>query len=179
MLNASIAGKLAVIFILCIGSDGHTQMSSTSSTPKPELLIETVPPPTYPPMALAAHVSGDVRVEVVVLPDGELKSIGVLSGASMLRQATIDKAKLTQFECEQCSQAGSTFDVVYRFELGEARSCEVEDHSYPRATKTGNMITITERPFSTCDPSSSMSEIKVRSIRCLFLWKCRREEIAY
>jgi TonB family protein len=175
MLNTVTILRIAImIFLFAVSCASGAQISPTPAK-QSELRIAELPPASYPPMALAAHVSGDVELEAVVRLDGTLESVAVLSGPAMLKQAAVAKARETRFGCEQCSQAATTFHIVFRFELGEARSCEVQDSSYPRITQSANAITITERPFGTCDPSVSLTRTRVRSIRCLFLWRCKWE----
>jgi len=67
--------------------------------------------------------------------------------------------------------------MTYNFELGEAVYCqdvEVYDRKpYLKVTQTENTITVLDRPvgeIGECDPPVTL--IKVRSLRCLYLWHC-------
>jgi TonB family protein len=53
--------------------------------------------PVYPPIALAAHVQGDVEVRVTVDLDGSIKATQV-AGPSMLKGAATDAAKQWRFK---------------------------------------------------------------------------------
>ncbi len=49
--------------------------------------------PVYPPIARAAHVTGDVLLSFQIQTDGHVSRIRVLSGPAMLQQAAIDAVK--------------------------------------------------------------------------------------
>jgi hypothetical protein len=164
--------KILPLFLFGVSYSLQGQALQSPSAVQTELRITQLPSPSYPPMALAAHVSGDVELKVVVRLDGTMDSVEALSGPPMLKQAAIYKAKQSHVECEHCSEATMPFRIIYRFELGETRFCDVQDGSYPRVTQAPNTVTITERPFGTCDPSVSITRTRVRSKRCLFLWEC-------
>jgi TonB family protein len=54
--------------------------------------------PVYPPIASAAHVSGDVALQIWVGENGSVKHIAVLSGPPMLQEAAIDGVKQWKFK---------------------------------------------------------------------------------
>jgi protein TonB len=56
------------------------------------MLIRQVPP-TYPPLAKQARVSGEVRLRLVVGTDGAVKEVTVVSGHPLLIQAAIDAVR--------------------------------------------------------------------------------------
>lgn len=55
---------------------------------KPLVLKKSLP--IYPPIAAAAHVSGDVRIQVNVGPDGKASKPVALSGPPMLLETSIE-----------------------------------------------------------------------------------------
>jgi TonB family protein len=135
--------------------------------------IAKLPLPSYPPIARAAHVSGDVVLKIALRGDGTIDSVEALSGPPMLRQPAIDIAKQTQFQCGGCNGSTTSFRVTYRFEFGPALYCpETRDSSYPRVTQSMDTVTIADQPFGTCDPASVIERVRARSAKCLFLWKC-------
>ena len=160
--------------LLCIVLPGAAlaQNAASEHTPQFGFSITKLPPPTYPPIALAAHVSGGVVLSISLRPDGAVDSAQAVSGPAMLRDSAINSAKQTQFECLSCDGAIATFRLVYIFELGPSIMCEPRDISYPRVTQLENNITIAAQPFGTCDPMATNSRIQVRSAKCAFLWKC-------
>jgi hypothetical protein len=109
-------------------------------------------------------------LKIAIRPDGVIDSVEAVGGPPMLRQAAIESAKRSQFECMACNGVNATFQLIYRFELGPSITCDAPDNSYPRMTHSANIVSITAQPFGTCDPAAD--RIRVRSARCLFLWKC-------
>jgi TonB family protein len=55
-------------------------------------------PPVYPVLARQANISGVVRVEVTVAPDGNVKDPKVLGGHPLLVGAALDALKKWRFE---------------------------------------------------------------------------------
>ncbi len=157
---------LCVVFF----STAWTQAPTSQGEPQVGFTITKLPPAIYPPIALAAGVSGDVVLKVALRPDGVVDSVEAVSGPLMLRQPAIENAKQAQFECVTCNGATTTFQMVYRFDLGPSITCDPPDSSYPRVTRSANIVMIAAQPFGTCDPAAD--RIPVRSARCLFLWKC-------
>jgi TonB family protein len=78
------------------------------------VLVEK-PAVAYPPIAKAAHVTGDVVVRFSIKDDGRTSSIEVISGALMLRSAVADKIKDWRFEVPLPLNAQRDFEAVYTF----------------------------------------------------------------
>ena len=53
--------------------------------------------PTYPPIAKAAHVSGEVVLKLDVAADGRVSSVSALSGPLMLQKGTVEAAQQWRF----------------------------------------------------------------------------------
>ena|SRR5438128_2423389 len=49
--------------------------------------------PVYPELAKKMHISGAVRMELNVDPEGEVKDVTVLKGHALLRDAAVSAAK--------------------------------------------------------------------------------------
>jgi hypothetical protein len=151
------------------------------SATSPTVVIADLSPLSYPPLARAAHVWGDVIVLVNLRRDGFADSATVLSGPQMLRQVALESALKTRLKCDDCAGSPATSQIVYKFELGEAIYCSqsVEpskdgkpERPYPQLTYTSNVVNVYDRPFGTCDYAADIESTRTRSIRCLFLWKC-------
>jgi len=88
------------------------------STARQSLIKQTEP--VYPPIARAAHVAGDVAIQLQIDTSGHVISTKVLSGPPMLRQASIDAVKTWEFK--PFEQAGQPVEVsatiVIPFSLG-------------------------------------------------------------
>lgn len=135
-----------------------------------ELTIVDLTTPIYPPMALAARVSGEVKLDVTLGEGGIPSAVAVQSGPPMLRQAAIESATRSKFQ-ENIENTGSVHPVTYRFVLDRPTKCE-RDNSYPRVIHEGDLVTITEQPALICDPATSIETVRFRSAKCLYLWKC-------
>ena len=61
-------------------------------------LVNTRKKPTFPPIAIMAHVNGAVVLQVLVGKSGEVQKAAVLSGPPMEQQAAIDAAKKWSFK---------------------------------------------------------------------------------
>ena len=69
----------------------------------PPKLLKAVNP-VYPPDAMRGYITGDVRVDAVVDPDGRIGALKILGGPMLLRQAAVDALK--QYEYAPATQAG-------------------------------------------------------------------------
>jgi len=88
--------SLSLLF-LAITAAAHAQ----SAPPPPQTIdpepaathLLTHPDPIYPPIARAAHVTGDVQLRLQIDPTGHVTAIKTLSGPPMLIGAATDAAK--------------------------------------------------------------------------------------
>jgi len=55
-------------------------------------------PPKYPPLARQLKLSGKVRVEVIVSPDGRVKGTRILGGNPLLADAALDAIRMWRYE---------------------------------------------------------------------------------
>ena len=144
--------------------------SGTFLGQEPQLPIIKLEATRYPPMALAARVSGDVILNVRLASDGSTSAVTVESGPAMLRPTAIDSATHSQFRGKTENGAGE-YHLVYRFVLDQPTSCGHDD-SYPRVKHDANAVTITEQAAMLCDPAFVIDTVRFRSAKCLYLWKC-------
>lgn len=145
------------------------------------VVITKLSTPVYPLIARLAHVYGEVDVTVGIRRDGSVDSAVVNSGPRLLWDAALESARRSQFECRQCSQAVTPYLLTYTFQLGPPEVCAEgvvktnsttdDNETYPQVVRSQNHITVTDRAFGTCDLAAETPR-KVRSIKCLFLWKC-------
>ena len=134
----------------------------------------------YPPLAKQTRIAGDVQLALVVRADGSIESASVMSGHPLLKQAALDSAQHSQFVCKDCGKQPRPFQMTYSFQLGPTVYCaessvptkaDEQEESYPRVLQAENHITLYDRPVGTCDmPGGEIP--KVRSIKCLYLWRC-------
>lgn len=139
----------------------------------------------YPEMARRARVAGTVQLNVIVRSDGTVESVTVVSGHPMLNPFAVESARQTEYDCNGCKQL-TPYLMTYNFELGEALYCKgidangyaiYDQSSYQRVSHSSNTVTIYDRPFATCDPTVTTSFTKIRSAKCLWLWRCGRRTV--
>jgi TonB family protein len=77
--------------------------------------------PVYPAIAQAAQVQGDVVFKVELAPDGLVRSMKVISGPPMLRQATSDALKQWRYQPfhDGAAAIAVTGNVLVRFTLAD------------------------------------------------------------
>ena len=171
------------------------QSAADPDRPKAQAEIVTAFHVTYPPIATAAYVSGDVKLAVHLRADGTSSDVSVVSGPQMLRGIAIEGARKNTYLCRSCTESGADVDLTYSFKLGPANGCGEGgvDSSFPRFTHSGNSITIGARPHLICDPAAPrftnsgdaitieaqsylianpVARLRARSSKCLFLWHC-------
>jgi TonB family protein len=165
--------KLAVCLLLIEAlAATRGQDAPADHAPPIEHRITKLPPPSYPSIALAAHVWGRVVLNITILQDGTVTSTDVISGPPMLREAAVESAKETRFKCADCASGTTSFRIVVSYELTDPYYCGPADRSYPRILQSAGIITITGQPAGTCDLEGTVDKVRTRSAKCLYLWKC-------
>lgn len=143
------------------------------------IVLSRLSPPVYPPLARTARIEGEVRVLIVIDPEGETKSASIVSGNQLLQQAALQSAEQSKFECKGCT-ASAQYEVVYSFELLPGKCpdeqkfvSKVPDGSRELgASQSGNRVVVVAEQacIGVCDAMIRLQ--KVRSLKCLYLWKC-------
>lgn len=77
--------------------------------------VKTKVPPSYPEIARKMGLSGTVKLEVVVMPNGNVKDTKVIGGHPILVNAAVDAVKKWKFET---ASGESTGTVEFRFDPG-------------------------------------------------------------
>jgi TonB family protein len=138
---------------------------------KGQVTLTELFPPAYPPLARQTRISGDVQLVLKIQQDGSLDSVEVTSGHPLLQQAAVESAKRSRFDCIRCGQGLTPYRLVYTFLFVDIEHCcSTNLDSLPEPSRSENHITVFTRPMCTCDPA--MTTVRVRSIKCLYLWHC-------
>ncbi len=103
--------------------------------------------PMYPPIAQVSQVKGDVVAKVEIATDGQVRSIQVISGPPMLRQATADAIKKWRYQPFHQNDPGTSIsvsgNVLVRFTLND----KPEVHTPHESTANGSYsLTLTFPP---------------------------------
>src|SRR6266513_1400525 len=89
--------KLAVATtaaLVCSGASGFAQSGSTDESKRK---VEAKKAPLYPDLAKRMNVAGKIKIEVVITPEGRVKSTRVVGGNPLLVQACQDAVKEWKF----------------------------------------------------------------------------------
>ncbi len=76
---------------------GTHALAQSSGAEEGKRKIKTKVSPTYPELAKRMNVAGKVRIEVIITPDGRVKSTRALGGHPLLVQASINAVKEWRF----------------------------------------------------------------------------------
>src|SRR5438270_5531546 len=68
--------------------------------------------PAYPELARKMNVTGIVRLEIVIAPNGSVRSANVLGGHPLLTASAIDAVKMWQYDS---ASESTTTTVVFNF----------------------------------------------------------------
>jgi len=89
--------KLAVATTAALIFSGICGFAQSSSIDESKRKVKTKTAPLYPDLARRMNVSGKVKIEVVITPDGHVKSTRVVGGHPLLVQACQDAVKEWKF----------------------------------------------------------------------------------
>jgi TonB family protein len=76
---------------------GATVFAQSSATDESKRKVKTKVSPVYPDLARRMNVTGKVKIEIVVTPEGRVKSTRVVGGHPLLVQACQDAVKEWRF----------------------------------------------------------------------------------
>ena len=157
-----------------IAQDAPAQTVS-AGTQQTGVVLVKLSPPVYPPLASQARITGNVEIQLSIRKDGSVASAELFSGHPMLAPAALLSAKQSQFECKGCSAEVNSYMLTYTFHVeGECRfgpHCEYVE-SPPKLEQSPGSVVLTVEPTCECDPAETITIVKHRSMRCLYLWKC-------
>jgi hypothetical protein len=130
---------------------------------EPQVILRKLFPPVYSPLARRAHALGDVHLRVSIHSDGSIDAVSVIDGSPVLRQAALDSAKQSQFECKDCRESDHLVEgtFTYSFRVSPEQepadsNCCLEDRASPdkvlntQASQSDERITIAISPVCIC-----------------------------
>jgi TonB family protein len=87
-----LAMSVAAVALLASGASAQQ-----SNTDEGKRKVKTRTSPTYPELARRMNVSGKVKIEVIITPDGHVRSSRVIGGHPLLVQSCQDAVKEWKF----------------------------------------------------------------------------------
>jgi TonB family protein len=165
-----LASAIAAVAILSDGLGSAAGQATESVHANPgEVVATRLVPPTYPPIAASARVSGEVEVRVGVGPDGRVESAVIVRSVPLLDAAALDAARKSEFQCSACAAPVTPYTLVYAFRLDAPNQSAADT---PQAEQTGPA----QSRVSVVAPLQPLyilfSSTRIRSAKCLFLWSC-------
>ena len=124
----------------------------------------------YPPIAGSARVGGTVTVRVGVRPDGSVSETTLLQDVPLLSDAAVNAASGATFECRQCTEPATPHTITFVFSI----LASLDSPPPPVLKQTGDAsseVTIFSQSYL-CDHCGGREPPRVRSARCLWLWRC-------
>jgi TonB family protein len=177
--TTAIALGLCVLFLVsqttCAG-----QGVSGADSPQNGAVLTKLVQPIYPPVARAARITGEVDLVLTVRTDGAVDSVVVTSGHPLLKESAVASARQSQFECRGCTGQFKKYRLVYTFNIEGECECEPREtpsikkepqQAYPQFPDAQNRVTVVAQVLCICDPAAT-TKIRVRSAKCLYLWRC-------
>jgi hypothetical protein len=158
----------------------QAQSASAPDTLHAGVALSKLSPPVYPRSAQIARIEGDVDLTVRILIDGSVDSVMPLSGHVMLRQAAIDSAQHSRFQCIDCIEPVTTYALRYSFKISPrdpTKACDAAAEVPPPSPEVDvvrHEVTVFAWQIRTCDPVVTL--VRVRSAKCLYLWRCSRRQ---
>jgi protein TonB len=107
-IRALFLSLLLVVPAVLVAQSPNTPQQMNEKEARKHLLDH--PKPSYPPIARAAHVWGDVRIAVLIDSEGKISEEKFISGPPMLQQAALEAVKHWTFT--PFTTAGPTQEVV-------------------------------------------------------------------
>jgi hypothetical protein len=171
------------IFLVCVlaatattyAVEGSQSPAENASIPKQnEVVLTKLSNPVYPQLAKQARVAGDVELKLRIRSDGAVESADAISGPAMLREAALASSRQSKFECRNCSDDAGSYRLTYSFQLVPTEygaDCQITSNpAYPQVVQSQKRVTVIDRATGFCDLGATIT--KVRSVKCLYLWKC-------
>jgi len=169
----AVAASLSVI--------AQTADRALNSNPqRAHAVLRAFSQPTFPEQGKIANVAGEVKVIVMVYPDGK-SDAHIEVGIPLLNQAALDSAKQSQFVCDGCNEP-SQYVLVYSFERtndgdccnNALRSPVHVNQMQPSVDEQGRpetRVVVSTAHFCICD-DNGYGGTRIRAPKCLYFWKC-------
>lgn len=142
-----------------------------------EIVLTKLFPPAYPFAARQGLLAGTVKLHLSIRKDGSLADVVALSGPSILKEAAVESAQKSQFDCRQCGSAIVGYYLSYKFELPGQLSVVGDECSKnplrddPDVTYSEGQVTVVPPKWCPSGPDCPPPQ-KIRAAKCLYLWKC-------
>ncbi|MGH9502504.1 MAG: energy transducer TonB [Terriglobales bacterium] len=174
---------VAVLQLAIFSSPPSVAQVQASDSASGGVAVLELAPPVYPPLARQARMSGEVKIELAIRPDGRLESAKSISGDPILVPSALESARQSRFECRGCSKTNA-YSMTYTFQvLGDLNRCCCTQGASTDSTpgrygvsQSQGHVTITVAPGCICPDACAhdwaREHSRVRSAKCFYMWKC-------
>jgi hypothetical protein len=169
----------SVSLFFALASPSFAQHPAEMTSGKDTVVLTKLAPPVYPQIALIAQIQGDVDVLLKIDRNGGIDSTTVVSGPPLLLRAAQSSAEQSQFKCLNCVEQTTPYHLVYSFKLirtsydpcknPDAQNEPDSNGNAPQVVVSKNHVTVASQPRLSC---GIVVAKKVRSVKCLYLWRC-------
>lgn len=157
------------LFAMTAGSPGFPKQEPRPEISQGEVILVNIFNPTYPRLARAARVTGEVELKLEIRGDGSMDSAVVVSGHPLLIDAALSSARQSRFECRECKSLTIPYVLTYSFQIVASPDWPCPEGSGERVTQFQNHVILVAEPAIT---HITFSTLRVRSAKCLYLWAC-------
>lgn len=112
----STANILVLRLITILIVFGDTPVTSAQAVATEPSVVQAIPP-NYPPLALAAHVEGEVTVEARINPQGDVTATKMISGHRLLSLAAEKAARRWKFNPLEQGVNERTVRLYFKFTM--------------------------------------------------------------
>jgi TonB family protein len=164
---------LSVVAIaLSLMQNAAGQAGATSETAQTGVVLSKLSQPVYPQMARIAHIQGDVEVKLGIRNDGSIESAVAVSGHPILKQAALDSAQQSRFECRGCGNEVTFYSLTYSFQFATGTYVlpKPNESGGDHVVQSENRVTIFAEPVPV--HLTNFAYVRARSANCLYLWTC-------
>lgn len=145
--SITIMAGLVLFFFGWIQSSTSTRQP-TNITDSPIATVAVAP--GYPPLALSSGTSGEVKVKVVVSPDGRVTTAEVVGGPRLLREGCQEAALQWVFQPRQGEQWET--ELTFRFLIAPPKTPTAKLETIFRQPDQINIIRSLPRDEKSIDP---------------------------
>jgi hypothetical protein len=168
----------AVALSSALVANSSSQAIAKPDWPPVEVILDNLSQPAYPPLARRIWVTGQVNILSGIRQDGSVESAAIVSGPPLLQQSALESAQHSHYQCRGCTEEVTSFTFMFTFQL-VPKHCpspttlpsDAPEHQktiHAQVDQPQNHVTIVGEG-GICE---GVFAWKVRSAKCLYLWKC-------
>lgn len=158
-----------LMFVVALSSlQNRTGQAATGGEAQTGVVLSKLSEPAYPPMARIAHIQGAIEVKLGIRRDGSIESAVAIGIHPLLKQAALESAQQSLFECRGCGDEVTYYSLTYSFQFA-AGSPQPNENNKFQVVQSQNRVTVLAQP----EPIYIyFASVRVRSVKCLYLWSC-------